>query len=62
MKDNYIYAIRNKESGNLMNARCGKGGKFYQIKIHAQRRCDQYNGIKGDEYEVVTYELVEVKE
>lgn len=60
MNSKYIYAIREKETGMLMNAKCGSGGKFYQINGHAQRRCFEYNQRKLNAYEVVTYELVEV--
>ena len=66
--DKFIYDIRNKDTGELENARCHSGGKYYSRKKFAQNRCDEYNGkghganySKGD-FEVVTFKLTEVKD
>jgi len=65
--DKYIYAVRNKSTGEFENARCHNGGKYYSRKAFAQNRCDEYNKqgygthyTKG-EFEVVTFKLMEVK-
>lgn len=65
----YVYAIRNKTTGNLQAARCGNSGKFYESVGFARNRCDEFNeegynfiGVNHErgEFEVVKFELVEV--
>lgn len=48
----YVYAVRNKETNEIIDCRC-KGGKYYTRKKNAENRC-------GGITEVVTYKLVEV--
>lgn len=66
----YIYTIRNKLTGNLQTARCGKGGKFYESLGFAKNRCAEFNkygyntidyNFEQGEFEVVKYELYEVE-
>ena len=64
----YIYAIRNKETGELMNARCHSGGSYYDTEMWALKRCNQWNSYERkwnsyerDKYEVVEFELNEVR-
>lgn len=57
----YIYAIRNKETGELMNARCHSGGSYYDTKMWALKRCNEWNSYRRDKYEVVEFELNEVR-
>lgn len=56
----YIYAIRDTKTGKLVNAKCGKNGKFYLIKSYAEKRCLELNKYTN-RHEVVTFELKEVK-
>ena len=57
----YIYAIRNKETGALMNARCHNGGSYYDTKEWALKRCNKWNSTECGRYEVVEFELNEVR-
>ena len=62
----YIYAVRNKTTNKLCNAKCGKTGKLYEMKGYADRRCKEFNDKGYDmccnkgEFEVVTFELKEI--
>jgi len=49
----FVYAIRNKETGKFLKK--SNGGKYYSILGAAKSR------INGDEeYEIVTYRLIEL--
>lgn len=62
MQEKMLYVVRNKETKEIENAKCGHSGKFYSIKGFAQRRCDEYNKYKRDKFEVATFQLIEVAE
>ena len=69
MKTDYIYAVRDKNTGKLVKDITNPGHKFWEVKGYCQKAIDQYN--EGNYYsrrnnndydlEMVTFELVEVK-
>lgn len=52
-KPQYIYAIRNKETGEIINRKC-RGNPFYVNKGAAK------NKVYENEEEIVSYELKEI--
>lgn len=61
MNNKTVYAIRDKSTGELINSKCAGSGKFYSVRGFAKRWCDEYNKRESNKFEVVTYELVEIK-
>ena len=64
-----IYAVRDKNTGNIVKDITNPGHKFWEVKGYCQKAIDNYN--KGNYYrrrnpkyelEMVTYKLVEVSE
>lgn len=61
---NFIYAVRNKNTGEIINKR--KGNPFFISKTQANKLKEYenehwWNKEKGQEFEVVNFKLVEVK-
>lgn len=67
MKPKYLYAVRNKSTGKIQSAKCGKSGKYYELERFAKERASKFNrqGYGADhdrgEFEVVKYALIEMK-
>lgn len=62
---NFIYAVRNKNTGEIINKR--NGNPFFVSKTQANKLKEfkneyWWNKEKGLEFEVVNFKLVEVKE
>lgn len=60
----FVYAVRNKNTGEMINKR--KGNPFFTSRYQAERlkefeNDNWWNKEKGQEFEVVSFKLVEVK-
>lgn len=63
MKTKYIYAVRNKNTGKLVSDLTSKSKKFWLRKADAENAIySPYYHYKTCDLELVTYELVEIKE
>lgn len=63
MKTKYIYAVRNKNTGKLVSDLSSKSKKFWWRKADAEKAIHSpYCHYKTCNLELVTFELVEVKE
>lgn len=61
---NFVYAVRNKNTGEIINKR--KGNPFFISKYQAEQLKEYennnwWNKEKRQEFEIVNYKLVEVK-
>jgi len=62
MKRKFLFAIRDTKNNKLVNAKCGKSGKYYEMVAYANNRVKQLNDKVGhDRYKVVTFELKEIE-
>lgn len=66
IKNNYVYALRDIESGKLLNAN-SKNNKFYLNKKYALQALTKYNNCYYNKVhlhfaELVIFKLVEVSE
>ena len=61
--NNRVYAVRDTETGELVNYITSPQHRFWEIKGWAERAVEQYNNrrVQRKQLEVVTFELVEVK-
>lgn len=63
--NNRVYAVRDTETGELVNNITSPQHRFWEVKGWAERAVEQYNNRrvkwKHGRLEVVTFELVEVK-
>ena len=63
-----LYAVRNRETKEIIKATKCKGGSFYMIRSMCQKRCDEMNGahkmvnINASEYEVGEYAVIDIEE
>ena len=64
--NNRVYAVRDTETGELVNYITSPQRRFWEFKGWAERAVEEYNNRrvkrKHGRLEVVTFELVEVKE
>ncbi len=60
----FVYAVRNKNTGEMINKR--KGNPFFVSRVQAEKLKEYenenwWNKEKGQEFEIVNFKLVEVK-
>lgn len=60
-----MYAVRDKESKQVVRATKCKGGSYYSVRPMCQKRCDEMNKAHNmssiqSEYEVGEYALVDI--
>ena len=60
----FVYAVRNKNTGDIINKR--KGNPFFISRVRAEKLKEYenenwWNKEKGQEFEVVSFKLEEVK-
>ena len=62
--NNRVYAVRDTETGELVKDITNPQHRFWEIKGWAERAVEKYNNrrVQRKQLEVVTFELVEVKE
>ena len=62
-KREFLYAIRNKKTGKIINSKSNKSGKYYQNVVFAKQRLSKLNNNNnGNTFELVTYELKEISD
>lgn len=63
MIEGFLYAIKNRKTGEIArNIKC-KGGSFYQRRCDCEKRQKDLNkAFEYDRYKIAKYKLVEIEE